>query len=833
MNPSPPRLQAALQSALQRIRAAARQAAERTGDSLGLAALSARSIRERDDLLAAQFELGKRIARFTQAFDDTLDQRVLRALRPQGETTSPGRTSWETLSLVEDREVEAQVTADRFGLAIQHECEWELRELDAYIGSLLRLPRADHERNPLRPEAVGLALVAGAEAVSERPEVRKVLLAELGRTLTSLMRATYADIVADLRSAGVQPMGLALHTRGARGGSTMHGEEGDSETLGLPSESGRVPLDSRHGALGAAAGHGSVGGSLHGGLQGGGITGRGAGFGASRSGAATGSPGYGGGPTIGVVDAQLMGLIRRLAYLGNVSDSLGGTAGAGGGPATGGDPAAALGAGGVASGWGSVPANLILAHREELRQASTGALDHMVIDVVGSLFEQILSDPKVPPQMARQLARLQLPVLRVALGDVSFFSSRRHPVRRFVNRIASLACAFEDLGDGPGLEFLGRVKALVNDIVTGDFDQMAVYEQQLQVLEDFIAHAAEAEVDDDGGTAALLQHKEQQLVQQQRYMQQLQSALTAVEMQDFLRDFLAQVWSQAIVQAQLRDGEGQGGGGLATRLRHAARELVMSVQPKGTPAERKAFLMQLPQLMKDLNEGMALVGWPEGAKKAFFGQLLPLHAESLKGQSMRQLDYNLLVKQLDTILAAPLPEAPPAPAPGMPPPAALLPVLDDVVLPDAAFSDDEKQRIGLLPEAAVDWSGEVDIDLSAEPALTEVDINIDGLPPPEPVEPTQGRSLADHVQIGFAYQMHIEGQWQKVRLSYVSPGRAFFVFTRGRKHQKTISLTHRMLVRLCDTHRLRAFENAYLIERATARARRQLASLGGAGTTRH
>ena len=73
----------------------------------------------------------------------------------------------------------------------------------------------------------------------------------------------------------------------------------------------------------------------------------------------------------------------------------------------------------------------------------------MVIDVVGSLFDQILSDPKVPPQMARQIARLQLPVLRAALGDATFFSSRRHPVRRFVNRIASLACAFDDLDDDP------------------------------------------------------------------------------------------------------------------------------------------------------------------------------------------------------------------------------------------------------------------------------------------------------------------------------------------------------------------------------------------------
>ena len=92
---------------------------------------------------------------------------------------------------------------------------------------------------------------------------------------------------------------------------------------------------------------------------------------------------------------------------------------------------------------GLMAVNLIRAHRAELQQATHGKLDHLIIEVVSSLFDQILSDARVPPAMARQLARLQLPVLRAALSDGSFFSSRRHPVRRFINRVASLACAFE------------------------------------------------------------------------------------------------------------------------------------------------------------------------------------------------------------------------------------------------------------------------------------------------------------------------------------------------------------------------------------------------------
>jgi hypothetical protein len=318
-------------------------------------------------------------------------------------------------------------------------------------------------------------------------------------------------------------------------------------------------------------------------------------------------------------------------------------------------------------------------------------------------------------------------------------------------------------------------------------------------------------------------------------MQQLRAALAPVQLEDFMRDFLAQVWSQALMKAATEQGFD---GERVQRYRTAGRELVMSVQPKGSPTDRKNFLSRLPQLMKDLNDGIALIGWPEAAKKDFFAKLLPAHAASLKSQeSMRTLDYNLLSRQLDAILATPLPKADEA-IRGM----SAIPVLDDVVA--APFTAEEAQRIGLVAESAIDWGGEVDIDLSAgdEPEVSDADIKIEGLPAPEPetVEPTKGASLADHVQIGFSYRMHFEGQWHKVRLSHISPGRTFFVFTRGREHQHAISMTARMLVRLCETGRLRAYENAYLIERATARARKQLAALrgnaistSGAPLTRH
>jgi len=841
MNPPLLRLPAALTAAVQRVKVAAREAAQRCVDTLGASALGAASASEREDLQAAQFEMNRKQSGFAMTFNERLDDSIAAEMRRRegsARTTTIG-SSWQSLTLVDDREVEIQVSAERFAVTLQHDCEWELRELETLMLGLLHNPHGPRDavepRNPLRPEAIGKAMVAACDSITDRDSVRKVMSEQMARTLATTMAALYATIVAELKAAGVKPPEPAVRSVQGPGNELGQFTNTGYDTLGKPV--GIDSGDSGAGRLGATAtGHGSSGGmSTRSGL-GSGVSGSGSGYGQSGMG------GGGSSGSIGQVDGEVMNLIRRLAMLGNIAvDTQLDAAHSGiGGGAMG--PAGAV-AGGMA-GAAAMP-NLIVAHREELRRAATGSLDHMVIDVVGSLFDQILADPKVPPQMARHIARLQLPVLRAALGDATFFSSRRHPVRRLVNRMASLAVAFDDFAEAPGQHFLSLVRDLVDDIVSGDFDQMALYEQVLDKLETFVAEQAKRDVQANSNASSLLDQKEVDLLLQQRYMQQLHGALASVAMDDFLRQFLAQVWSQALMKGTALHGAESPA---MARLRVAGRDLVMSVQPKGSPADRKAFLVRLPQLMRDLNEGLTLIGWPDAAKKDFFDKLMPAHAQSLKGESLRTLDHNLLVKQLDAILAMPLPR-PEDTLRGT----SAIPVLDDVVS-GPGFTPEEAARIGLVEESAIDWNGEVDIDLSAEQGgdgqgrgeaegdgeVTALDIKIAGLPPPEPVEPTKGATLADHVQIGFSYRMHFEDQWHKVRLSHISPGRTFFVFTRGSKHQHAISMTARMLYRLCETGRLRAFENAYLIERATARARKQLAALGGGGsasgvplTTRH
>ena len=822
-----PRTEAALQAANLHIQATVAAAAERLLQSAKpsiagpLTQTGARQLGN----AAAQTDLQRNFAEFKRVFASLLREKVFGDVTPR--TTArrtPDTSSWQSLSLVGDDEVDERVSTDRLSMQITHACEWELRELDGYMAALLHGGTPAPDRNPVRPEIIGMALRGAVHAISEAADQRRWLFEELGRALSTGMHPCYAAVIADLQARGVRPVAMAVKTvqgpgndlprevlRGnsayqTSGFHTSARDQSQAEQMlatlfGIsvpdapPSVSGqRAASSSGHGSISAAGRLGEQVGA------------------AGLRGSSTGGP-------MPSADAQMLQMLRRLnadANRGDISALLAAAGSAGAGAATGVAPGGAPPAEAGVSLSGLMAVNLIRQHSDELKRASGGTLDHMVIDVVGALFDQVLADDKVQPQVARQIARLQMPVLRAALKDASFFNSRRHPMRRFVNRIASLATAYEDLEQGPGREFMERVRSLVQEIVDSDFDQMDGYDAKLLEIEALIQQQSNRDVGTHAEAAAVLDGRETQLRIQQRYMRELTTRLEDVELPPFVRDFLAQVWSQVQVHAAGPSGSPE----WVQRAHRAARELAVSVQPKGEPQLRKRFLMSLPQLMKDLNEGLALIRWPDTAKKDFFAQLLPRHADSLKTAPPTDFEQRQLKHRLEQLEKVAIPTADTL----VTSPGAHLPAPEEHAAP-LTFSPEEAQQVGLVEESAVDWNGQVDIDLDDAAATGEVDVVMDALAK-DGATPTHGSQLIHHVQTGIAYRMHVEGRWQRVRLNWVSPGRAFFVFTHGKSHEKTISMTSRMLTRLCDTERFRAFEQAELIERATARARKQLASIG-------
>lgn len=296
MTPPDVRLNPHLEAALQRLRTAAEQAAERGAEGMGMAALSAGQLKRRDALLSAQFLFRKQQALFGQRFYQSLRGQMAGEQRPK---PAPGaKRDWTELSLMNDEQVDAMVAADRIGLAIGHQSEWELRDVESYLPGL---GVEGGERNPLRPELVAQALLDAVHAITEDSDTRQILIDEMTRALAQEMRACYAEIAQLFRSRGLRPQDLRVR------GSEAGGHSGHSVQHSTHSVHGQT-LHSQQGTSGL-----STGGSLQGGAPGG----HGPGFaqGAGWPGGAGAVPRRSGPGMLGVVEPQMVELLRRLAYV--------------------------------------------------------------------------------------------------------------------------------------------------------------------------------------------------------------------------------------------------------------------------------------------------------------------------------------------------------------------------------------------------------------------------------------------------------------------------------------------------------------------------------------
>jgi hypothetical protein len=799
-----PRLDPIVQSALSRLAGAVSVGLDKAAAHLGTKAAAAKGAAERQAYMNAQFDLQRRGTQIAQAFSKGFIEAVAKELS-QGQqiTKELADTDWGSLRLVEDSEIEQTVAASRLAKLLDNDCNTELKELQGLFATL-RDVAADESANPLRPQVLSTPLIKALLLPNDTAQVRDMMVESLGASLGGPLKEGYASVLQQCQAGNIQAAPLVSRNASYSTGSPAH-------SLGGADPHGHAGSHSGSQGPGSAGGRsGGMGGSGQGGFS---IGSLGKMFGMDWASEGLSEEEFSAPAQPRMSDSGMLGLMRKLHTLSRMESP----------PMW---SASRLPPEGVPEGMGGgapVMINVIREHRDALVEASGGAkLDQMVIDIVAALFDQVLADPSVPPQMGREISRLQLPVLRVALKDQSFFHSRKHPVRRLINRMASLSTSFDELDRGVGREFIDKVTALVSEIVDGDFDQIKLYEQKLTELEQFVEQQTVKEVEDNAAVAALLSGREADLRVQQRYMQKVQQELADLEIPEFVKTFLSQIWTQVQVMVVARHGPESEE---VKRMKLAANTLVMSVQPKGHPSLRASFLKQLPQLMKDLNEGMELIQWAAQAKQDFFSQLLPLHAEALKTQPPHELTTRLLqdrLKKVEQIAVPSREEAANDPMPALDSGAAPLAMVSTLAAKEAQVAGWVSES--LVAEEAKAQAG-LDIDLSAgdDPELNNVDLEI---PMDTPAPPSAGPNLVDFIQPGAAYRMLLKGQWKKVRLTWVSDSRTFFMFNQGHHPSKqTISLTARTLSQMCASGRFKAYEQAQLLERATLRARKQLAAL--------
>src|SRR4030095_13504001 len=93
-------------------------------------------------------------------------------------------------------------------------------------------------------------------------------------------------------------------------------------------------------------------------------------------------------------------------------------------------------------------------------------LESMTIEMVAMLFDFVFETRDLPDGIKALLARLQIPVLKVAMLDGAFFAKKSHPARLLVNALAAAGLGWSpSMGQDDAL--YRTIERIVHRIIDG------------------------------------------------------------------------------------------------------------------------------------------------------------------------------------------------------------------------------------------------------------------------------------------------------------------------------------------------------------------------------
>jgi len=335
----------------------------------------------------------------------------------------------------------------------------------------------------------------------------------------------------------------------------------------------------------------------------------------------------------------------------------GGVAGGGVGGASGPAAAGGGGAGGGGSGSGGaggIPATMVVAMEQvmasldnlqhmvpvqaaavpttnvlrEFRSSDTGQglgyLDAVTVDIVATLFDFIFNDASVGDPIKALVGRLQIPVLKVAMLDKSFFSSKAHPARRLLDAIsrAAVRCGPQAGHEDPIYARIAEiVDRLQNEFAqdTGLFDSLCVE------LDAFLA-GEEAAADARAERAAPLVAEQERRELAALAVDQALAGWLAMPLPSAVSDLLSHEWRSLLVHQYLTADDAAWGVAMGT-----VSDLVASVQPQAEAQGRKQLAARLPTLVRRIHDGLDSLKVPDDRRLALIDALFSLHAAVLRG----------------------------------------------------------------------------------------------------------------------------------------------------------------------------------------------------------
>ena len=404
--------------------------------------------------------------------------------------------------------------------------------------------------------------------------------------------------------------------------------------------------------------------------------------------------------------------------------------------------------------------------KQALKRAAESPIERATIEIVALLFQSILTEERLPASVRVWFARLQMPVLRVAVSEPDFFATLDHPARKLIDRMGACVMGFDASTAGAMGEALEKeIKRVVQVVEAYPDTGRRVFQTVLVEFEKFLEHYFRNENEVSRKGVSLAQQVEQREILAIQYTIELRKMLNEVPVQEGVREFLFQIWADVLAMTAVKTGAQSE---QTKAMKRAAADLIWSASAKVSREERAEVIRRLPPLLKTLREGMANAGVPTDKQDA--------HLQALN---------NSLAAAFTAKTAAIPPER-----------------LDQLMLRLETLEE-------MLPDTEVEIDESMVLDLS-DHETRDLEVVAEGGSMPSPAMIAWARGL----QVGSWFKLDYRGRNEPVQLAWLGLRKQLSLF---------VSPTGRCV--LFQQHRLAAFLQAGLLvpaeeEALTVRATR-------------
>jgi hypothetical protein len=274
----------------------------------------------------------------------------------------------------------------------------------------------------------------------------------------------------------------------------------------------------------------------------------------------------------------------------------------------------------------ALPLNRIPYIRAAIADKVVNTTDKITMDVIALLFDYIFRDPSIPESLRSLFSRLQVPILKTALLDRSFFSNRKHPARRLLDHLAAASIgATSDAGYSAAFQL---VATGVIDEICRDFKvDMVVFQAADSRLQEFI-DAEQRKV-----TVALDAEVEQALSAEKNESDRahvrvlIRDKLAGVDVPFDVRSFSETVWADYLTEIRATQGAESGGWHAAVKT---LDDLLWSVAAKERTAQKARLAGLVPTMIRNIRTGAAAVKVAADRVQPLLDAMYKLHMAAIK-----------------------------------------------------------------------------------------------------------------------------------------------------------------------------------------------------------